>query len=119
MPSKQDHVRKADENAAFALSLTLDNQTRIDWALIILFYSALHYVEAYLATLGQHLKSHRSRDSVVGRDPNLKKIFPEYQDLTFYGYNARYEMYGFTSDDVTKRAAKEFAAVKTHLKPLL
>lgn len=72
--------------------MPLTDQTRIDWALVILFYAALHYVEAYLATVGQHQRSHTTRDNVVARDPNLKKIFSEYQDLKFYGNNARYEV---------------------------
>ena len=62
MPSKLEHVTKADGNAAFALSLTLDNQTRIDWALVALFYAAMNYVEAYLATSNQDLRSHTTRD---------------------------------------------------------
>ena len=76
MPSKLDHITKADGNAAFAMSLPLDGQTRIDWALIALFYAAMHYVEAYLAALGQHVRSHTTRDTYLGRDINLKKFIP-------------------------------------------
>ena len=119
MPSKQDHLTKADGNAALAMSLPLDSQTRIDWALIMLFYAAMHYIEAYLATLNQHLRSHTTRDTVVGRGVNLKKIFTEYQDLKFYGYTARYEAYGFKAQDVTNEAAKHFATIKGSLQPLL
>ena len=92
MPSKQEHITKAEGNATFALSLELTSQPRIDWALVALFYAALHYVEAYLATQTVHLRSHTARDSVVAREPILKKIFSQYQDLKFYGFTARYEM---------------------------
>ncbi len=119
MPSKQEHITKAAGNAALALSMPLNNQTQIDWALVILFYAALHYVEAYLSTLDQHLRSHTTRDNAVGRDSNLKKIFLEYQDLKFYGYNARYETSGFKAHDVTDIAAKNFAKIEAQLKPLL
>ena len=98
--------------------MTLENQAKIDWALVILFYAALHYVEAYLATVGQHLRNHAARDSFVGRDARLRAIFSEYQDLKYYGYNARYEMQGFTASNVTD-AAKSFAKVKTHIKAIL
>jgi hypothetical protein len=90
--SKLGHITKADGNAALAMSLPLDSQTRIDWAFIALFYVAMHYVEAYLATLGQHVRSHTTRDTYLGRDINLKKVYTEHQDLKFYGYSARYEM---------------------------
>ena len=98
--------------------MTLENQPKIDWALVILFYSAMHYVEAYLATLGQHLRSHTTRDNFVGRDARLRKIFSEYQDLKYYGYNARYEMQKFTAADVTD-AATSLATVEAYIRTIL
>jgi hypothetical protein len=118
LPTKEEHIQKAEGNEAFAISIEQDNQTRIDWTLVILFYAAVHYVEAYLAKhLGMHLRSHTTRDTYVGRESNLKKIFSPYQHLKFYGYNARYELYGFTVKD-TQAAVKDLAAIKTHLTPL-
>jgi hypothetical protein len=119
VPSKFEHITKADGNAAFAMSLPLDSQTRIDWPLIALFYAAMHYVEAYLATLGQHVRSHTTRDTFLGRDANLRKIYSEYQDLKFYGYAARYEAFRFKAEDVTNQAAQHFATIKASLQPLL
>ena len=119
MPTKDEHLAKAEGNAAFALSLPLGNQTKIDWALVVLFYAALHYVEAYLSTIGQHLRSHTTRDNAVGRDPNLRKVYSEYQDLKYYGYNARYEVCGFKPADVTNIAAADFAVIKSRIRPLL
>lgn len=119
MPTKEEHIAKAEGNAAFALSLSLEDQTRIDWALIAFFYAALHYVEAYLSTIGQHLRNHQARDNAVGRDSNLRKVFHEYEDLKYYGYNARYEACGFKPADVTEAAAAHFEAIKALIKPLL
>ena len=118
LPSKEEHIAKAEGNSALALSMTLENQPKIDWALVILFYSAMHYVEAYLATLGQHLRSHTTRDNFVGRDARLRKIFSEYQDLKYYGYNARYEMQKFTAADVTD-AATSLATVEAYIRTIL
>ena len=98
--------------------MTLDNQTSVDWALVILFYAGMHYVEACLATVGQHLRSHTTRDNFVGRDAQLRKIYSEYQDLKYYGYNARYEMQTFTASDVAAAAAN-FAKVKSHIVAIL
>jgi hypothetical protein len=115
VPSKLEHIAKADGNAAFALSLTLDSQTRIDWAFVALFYAAMHYVEAYLAVSHQHLKSHATRDNVIGRDACLKRIYIEYQDLKFYGFSARYEACPFRAHDVTGIAVKAFEIIKLHI----
>ncbi len=101
------------------MSLPLDNQSKIDWALIMLFYAAMHYVEAYLAKSGVHLRIHTTRDNAISRDSSLRKIFKEYSDLKFYGYNARYEVAGFKSADVTEVATKHFTVIKRHLLPLL
>jgi hypothetical protein len=119
VPSKDEHLLKAKGNEEFAVSITHENQTRVDWTLVILFYAAMHYVEAYLdKAFSQHLRSHTTRDKYIGKEANLKKIFTPYQHLKFYGYNARYEMFGFTPND-TKDAVKDLAAIKTHLAPLL
>ena len=119
MPSKAVHILKAEGNEAFALSLPLDSQPRIDWTLVSIFYAAMHYVEAYLALTNTHVRSHTTRDNVVGRDANLKKIFNEYQDLKYYGYNARYEAPQFTAKSVTVDALPQFNIVKTHISKLL
>lgn len=124
MPSKAEHVAKAQRNAAFAHSIQLQDQASIDWALIALFYAAVHYIEAYLAILppqpgGQHVRSHTTRDNWVGRDSNLKRIYSEYRDLKHYGYNARYEMDVFTPSDVTDVATQAINTIQTHLGRLL
>src|ERR1035438_3009859 len=119
LPSKDEHVAKAEGNARFARSLTLDDPARIDWALIATFYAAMHYVEAFLATKGQHLRSHTTRDGYVGRDTHLRKIYGQYQDLKYYGYNARYETTHFQASDVTSYASVYLEAIRAHIEPFL
>ena len=119
MPSKDEHLAKASGNEAFAGTITTANQACIDWTLVVLFYAAVHYVEAYLAVkMSAHLRSHTTRDSYVGRLADLKKIFKEYQHLKYFGYNARYEVYGFSAQD-TVEAMKDIAAVRSQITPLL
>jgi hypothetical protein len=65
------------------------------------------------------LRSHTTRDTYLGRDVNLRKIYSEYQDLKFYGYAARYEAFWFKAEDVTNQAAQHFATIKANLQPLL
>jgi len=119
LPSKDEHVSKAEGNEEFASSITPDSQPRIDWKLVVLFYAAVHYVEAYLARhLNQHVRSHTTRDKYLGREANLRKIFTSYGHLKFYGYNARYEVDGFTVKDVND-AIGYLNDVRSHIKPLL
>jgi len=79
----------------------------------------MHYVEAYVAkVMEMHLRSHQTRDSYIAKEANLKKIRVSYGHLKYYGYNARYELDGFTVKDVLE--AKEYLAqLKTVLLPLV
>ena len=58
MPSTNEHLAKAQGNKTFAYNLGVTTPTAIGWALTALFYSALHYVEAYNAKYGQHFSKH-------------------------------------------------------------
>ena len=119
MPSRDEHLEKAHGNEVFAASIVPENQTRIDWKLVVLFYAGLHYVEAYFASqFGIHSRSHTMRDSYVGKDANLKKVYSSYQHLKYFGYNARYEMFGFTIKDI-QEATDCLEDLKTKLTPLL
>ena len=79
----------------------------------------MHYVEAYLAKSNIHVRSHTTRDNYLGRDKNLRPIFKQYSDLKFFGYTARYEMFGFKATDVTSKAVKHYDEIKAHLVSLL
>lgn len=119
MPSKDQHVKKASENEVFAGRLDTHTQASINWKLIVLFYTALHYVEAYLAkALNQHLHVHTTRDSVVNRETHLRAIRTEYAHLKYFGFNARYEADQFTAKDVAD-ALGYLALVKSKITPLL
>jgi hypothetical protein len=119
VPTRDEHVEKAEGNEAFAASLPSDSQTASDWTLVILFYAAVHYVEAYLDKHWSiHARSHTTRDKYFGKEANLRKIFSSYSQLKYYGYNARYEVSGFTVAD-TRDATKDLAEIKKQIVPLL
>jgi hypothetical protein len=54
VPSKEDHLNRAQDNERLAGSLDLNSAINVDWAITILFYAALHYVDAYLAIKPAH-----------------------------------------------------------------
>jgi hypothetical protein len=119
MPIKDVHIQKAKDNEAFADTLSDSPQASLNWKLVILFYAAIHLVEAYLAkTLNMDVKSHTTRDKYMEREASLRQIRNDYWHLKFYGYNARYEADQFTNQDVVK-ALGYFAQVKNAITPLL
>jgi hypothetical protein len=119
VPTREQHIKKASENETFAGALDSATQASLNWKLVIMFYAAIHYVEAYLAKqLNQHLRSHTTRDNYVARESNLRSIRNQHSHLKFYGYNARYEPDQFTDRDV-KDAIGDLADVKAKITPLL
>ncbi len=119
MPTKDEHVKKANESESLAATMQPSNQASINWKLVILFYTALHYVEAYLVDrMNVHLRSHTTRDGWVTKESNLRKVRTEYFHLKFFGYNARYEADSFTDKEVAE-ALNDLTKVKATIQPLL
>jgi len=119
MPTRDEHLKKASESEKLADTMQPSSQASINWKLVILFYIALHYVEAYLAmTMGIHLRSHTTRDNYVTRDSNLRKVRKEYFHLKYFGYNARYEADTFAASDVAE-ALGDLAVIKATIEPIV
>ncbi|MBS1823530.1 MAG: hypothetical protein JST61_16420 [Acidobacteria bacterium] len=119
MATSQEHVAKADNNAAFGKSLDLGSQCNIDWALTALFYSAVHYVDAYLANSGNPphaYNTHGKRERFVATDSKLKRVNREYMDLKNFGINARYYCSVTKADKVTTEAIPALEAIRNHLR---
>jgi hypothetical protein len=98
MPTKDEHLYKANGNAKFADAIIPVGPIIIGWALTVLFYSALHYIEAYNAKFNKHFTSHHDRNDDLRNHPVLDPIYDDYMDLKNYSSNARYgtQRYGKT-----------------------
>jgi hypothetical protein len=75
MPSRSKHEAAAALNEKLAESLIDDTQT-CPWAAALAFYSALHCVDAYLASLNTpvHPANHKERLRHI-RQTNLRAIY--------------------------------------------
>ncbi|MGH9727835.1 MAG: hypothetical protein ACRD4V_04500 [Candidatus Acidiferrales bacterium] len=118
MPQKQEHLRKADDNEKLALRLDLSISSAPNWAIVMTFYSALHYVEAYFADSSKHYRLHRVRDSMIQRDPKIRRIFRSYRRLSDCSEQARYEAYFFDEGQFAN-IRKNLDDIKAVVVPLL
>lgn len=102
MPSRKKHVEKADRNDQFCEFL--DSQSSYyEWAVVSLFYEALHLVEAYADDrYSQHNGDHRQRMNFMKMDVVLKRIWSEYKYLKDTSESARYGTRRFSSSDYEK-----------------
>ena len=118
MASKDDHFRKGRNNRTFAESLALRDQTEVGWALTALFYSALHFIEAYSARYGKNFYSHQERNEEVQTNPVHTAIADEYMDLNSFGWNARYTMQVYERSHY-EEAHRYLEAIEAHVAKLL
>lgn len=103
MPNEFQHTSQAVHNESF-LSF-IDNSEFLDWKFTVLFYSALHYGDAFLAKKhGKHCKSHKERREMYSRI-NRKELFDAYKNLEDYSRTARYQPEGISM--LTQEAFQE------------
>jgi hypothetical protein len=107
VPTKEEHRAKAAHNEKFVASL---GDPFWDWAVTGTFYTAVHYVMAYLATKGVHPVLHQVRNSHIYRDPVLSQIYVDYRELQDNSEDARYmeriPVTAFSKGDVDKLTVK-------------
>jgi len=118
MPSRDEHLSKARKNREFADLLKPDNSTRAEWKLTVLFYSALHYVEAFHAKTHLHCKRHQDLNDNIMRNPLLADISEDYFHLQNFSWNARYQAVNYGNAEV-EEAIQCHAAIAKHVTDLI
>ncbi|MGO4881924.1 MAG: hypothetical protein ACLP59_14015 [Bryobacteraceae bacterium] len=118
MASKDEHLSKARENQAFAESLINNSRAEREWGLIIRFYSAVHYIEAYLASVGCGASTHSERRRAVGGRRELAAIARPFNELYNLAWNARYLCLDCPLADVL-RAHEILIAIRAHVEELI
>lgn len=122
MLSEDEHFAQAEKNERLSrllLSPGFPGETFHDWEVTTLFYSALHYVDAFLASKGIDAGSHRARISHVAKFAELKPIEMMYENLRLRSENARYDLIPFPRQEVTKLERQSLRPVKNLVCSLL
>ncbi len=118
MPTLLQHAVKAKHNETFFRGFDLDTTPYLDWVVVAIFYAALHLVEAFAATRGEHPDSHLERESFIWASPELQPILSHYFQLKSDAEDARYGMRVFSSDEVRHLIADYFEPLKQHIASL-
>jgi len=114
MSTKDEHLKQAGHNFEFYQSI--DSKKYSDWAVTALYYSALQFVDAFLAkhriTPGQH----DQRDQHMNLHPELKAIAIHYFKLKSASRTARYyPSSAFSDRDIRELENLRYDVLKTHL----
>jgi hypothetical protein len=94
----EEYLEQARRNSAFAAHIRRSKCEYLDWAATCLFYSAVHYVNAYFVKFGigiprRHSSADRhnpGRTNIVQQEPSLK--IANYRHLDDESRDARYEL---------------------------
>jgi bisphosphoglycerate-independent phosphoglycerate mutase (AlkP superfamily) len=114
LPSKDAHIKKAERNEKFAEFLASKTHY-LDWAITVLFYAALHYVDAVLAVSLADPEDHKERKAQMAVNETLKRVYREYRIVETASWNSRYFTMPIDSDDWNK-VKPEFDALRGHIR---
>jgi len=118
MPSRDDHLAQTRHNTQFYISF--DKLTCSDWAATVLFYTGLHYIDAFLATLNVHPGSHDTREKFVRQIQELRRIANAYFALKNSSRTARYYPTArFSTQHIQKLERVHLGRIRTELQNYL
>jgi len=119
MPDKANHIKRAKLNETFAVDIaTIDKKYKY-WIITAYHYSALHWIDAYLANIPYHPHDHRTRNNWIVKDSRLKNdIYKDYCDLKYLCNNARYELISIGPSQL-RESKKYHDAIKNHIQKLI
>jgi hypothetical protein len=110
------HIKKAERNELFFQSLRASLFD--EWGVVVLFYSALHYVDAILARefrlppACQHPQEHNERNTGVAQSLTLGDIYKDYKLLYDRSLDARYRCISFQAGVLNNLETTSFEPVK-------
>lgn len=117
MPSRLQHLDQSSRNEKIAVSLLgrANDRASSEWAIIALFYSALHLVDAFLASHDIHPKNHTDRLKYVSMTVDLSLVFENYRELLNRSLDARYNCTPFREQHARQIYETAFVPLKHHL----
>lgn len=118
MPDLAEHLLQARHNEEFFGSI--DRGLYSDWAIIALYYAALHYIDAFLATVRiLDPGGHAVRDPEIRQRPELQPISHHYFRLKNRSQSARYYCARFRQGELERCHRDDLGGIKAALLPLL
>lgn len=117
-----EHISQAEHNEALFEHLNTFLPSHGDWQVTLLFYTTLHYVDAWLHQVrpptGIHPGGHRERARYVATYLGAP-MARDYLRLQQRSENARYDGNRFTTAEVAILYAGEFDRIRVHIRAAL
>ncbi len=112
-----EHIQEAKDNYERYQRLLQDDRD-LDWALVVLFYSAMHLVQAHAERFARRLNEvipadHQERNGYASRQ--LNELFEDYMLLQSASKDARYKRVKRTRDKVIELHDSLFETIRSRL----
>jgi hypothetical protein len=123
--SVEKYLEQAAHNSGFAQRIRNEVPDFMDWSATCLFYSAVHYVNAYLVKNEVPIpRRHRGvdaknpgRTNIVQTDPDLSQIYADYRHLDDESRDARYELKRISVADYDSFLLPRLAKIRDFIVP--
>lgn len=96
MPTFQEHIDQHIHNLDFLSAISIGVGNSLDWQVTVIFYSALHLVNAHLALSGHHFRNHQDVDLLISPEGRIRdcrvdpEIYTAYRKLRSLSRISRY-----------------------------
>ena len=114
------HLKRGADNESLAAELK-ERIPTTDWRIVVNFYAALHFVQAYLISknIRFHAKRHHERKDAIRKSPELRHPFPtHYAILQDVSEQVRYDP-GFVASGHVADSHNWLATTKATVFPKL
>ena len=121
VPTKDQHIEQAQHNEAFCnfLSGLATPRPYLDCEIAGLFYAAVHYIDAILATkltTGIHPRDHLQRNHLVSTVTDFAAINTQYLQLENRRRNAQYDLIKSSEANVQTFRENLFNPIRTDVR---
>jgi uncharacterized protein (UPF0332 family) len=116
MATPREHREKALHNERFLEAQNLPRGEFIDWAVTVLFYSALHWMRALAAQEGYQIRSYQEEERIFQLVPTLaqdQRVYAWYRQLKDESRDVRYEIKQVSPADFEDLQQNYFNPFKT------
>jgi len=118
-----DYLSKADANRDLAGELIASSlrSSPYDWGIVIAFYAAVHYVNAYLWQNDNRYepKDHRDRSGKINTQPTLYRVRSQYRRLNGLRFRARYRETAHFNQTAAQGALADLRDIEAQIRPSL
>ena len=119
MAVDQQHIRQAERNEAAYHHLDTTSGAFGDWQVTMLFYAAVHYINAYLERRSVRVASHDQRSFWVKTERGLRVVSSEYSELQDRGWESRYALVFFSREQARQLYAGDYRPFRNSIRNML